>query len=348
MTTALKYVHLDSSHRLAHDTSSRQTVHLSSHPIINCKRVGVLKASITNTGLNIMEGHDTFQIGVAVSGSGNDVPYVVTLRLKHGYYLLSELIGAMNAATSTYSDTVTDVTNAINSLTFVVNSGRVEIATSSLPKASGYVLISERLSSNANSIWRSLGFSSDQLTALSIWEAGGIFSEVKALSTGVIMQAPTDVKQAFRSRTATLYDFNFPAHHKAVIENDQGFFLASKVLTSGGNVLRSNVIDGVHSTQQSDHLVYMPNTSNRDEYMHYEADMIEWHEVNADVQHFDIELRNSNNVVFKVDRSNVASARYGNALPEYKLVLVFETHVPDNSQEVQGYKAEGYSKGHRF
>ena len=53
-----------------------------------------------------------------------------------------------------------------------------------------------------------------------------------------------------------------------------------------------------------DHIVYVPNTADREEYCHYSTKMVEWDDINGDIQHFDIELRNHEDKLFGVDPTN--------------------------------------------
>ena len=67
MATTYKYLHVDSANRLTHETNSKLTVNFGGLPVENVKRVGVLKAVITNTGHNVYENHDQVKIAVRIS-----------------------------------------------------------------------------------------------------------------------------------------------------------------------------------------------------------------------------------------------------------------------------------------
>ena len=98
--TTYKYLHVDSHNRLTHETNSKITVNFGGLPIENIKRVGVLKATITNTGHNVYENHDQVKIAVRLAAG---VTYV-ELTLDHDYYTIAQMVTALNAKIQAYTN----------------------------------------------------------------------------------------------------------------------------------------------------------------------------------------------------------------------------------------------------
>lgn len=108
MATTYKYLHVDSANRLTHETNSKLTVNFGGLPVENVKRVGVLKAVITNTGHNVYENHDQVKIAVRISTG----EHFVTLTLDHGYYTITEMITALNTKLQAYTNSNSTVQTA--------------------------------------------------------------------------------------------------------------------------------------------------------------------------------------------------------------------------------------------
>jgi hypothetical protein len=197
-----------------------------------------------------------------------------------------------------------------------------------------------------NSILPELGFHSDQTVSEVIWRrmatnfnnGGTLYLKTTANSTKkVILGQNTGINYIL-------------ANHTYRIENVKGFYFASKALTAGGNVMKtSSDANGVGIVQHDDHLVYIPNKSNRDEYNHYETNIVEWHEVNGDIQNFDLELRSDADKLIRVTDSSLDDAGDGSAIPPFSVTLIFECSRtsfihPNESRAVQ---EESYYLAHR-
>ena len=349
-----KYLHIDSGDRNDHETSSRMDLHLAANPITNIKRVGVLKASITNTGHNVFFNHDSIEIGIKINGVGGDndiTPHAILISLPHKYYTISTLRDELNAEIQSYENLANpNLQEAVHNITFTVQidttqngplTERVKMTATAHSVAGLDVFYSliVRKSHTPNSILPELGFHSDQTISEITW---------KGIATKINNGDFTNVKDSvFSPRKAILGsngagDPNFiTANHTYRIENMKGYYFGSKALTRGGNVMKTSLNhNGVGIVQHDDHLVYIPNKANRDEYNHYETNVIEWHEVNGDIQNFDLELRSDADKLIQVKDSSLEEAGQGSAIPPFTCTLIFEcsrtsfTH-PNTSRAVQ-------------
>ena len=158
--TTYKYLHVDSSNRLTHETNSKLTVNFGGLPIENIRRVGVLKATITNTGHNCFEGHDEVKIGVRIGA--NHV--FATLTLDHDYYTIVDMVSALNTKLQAYTNAPSAFQNAVRDLVFeVTNADLVVLSTKVSPAtptgtAVSYALIADHKTDSANTLLYELGF----------------------------------------------------------------------------------------------------------------------------------------------------------------------------------------------
>lgn len=113
-TTQYKYLHVDSQNRLTHETNAKVNVNFGGLPIENIKRVGVVKATITNTGHNVFEGHDQVKIAVRIGNASE----FVTFTLDHNYYTLTQMLTALNTKISSYTNSDGVLQQAVKDLRF--------------------------------------------------------------------------------------------------------------------------------------------------------------------------------------------------------------------------------------
>ena len=347
--TQYRYLHIDSTNRLSHENNAKVTVNFGGLPIDNIKRVGVLKATITNTNMNIFENHDEVKIAVRLASGAT----YVTLTVDHAYYTLTELLTALNTKLQAYTNATAAVQTAVRDLEFDETSDeQVRIKVKANPATTAdtlvsYALIADHRSHLANTLWYELGFDKmmqtldqsryDDYLAGDLHHAGHY--------TGIILPS-----QNFRGRL--FYQANsgdsIPrptqlfAFHRYVVENAKGFYLCSQALTSGGNVLKAQVSgDGRATVQHDDHLVFIPNKALRDQYTHYETNVIEWVDVYGDLQTFDLEIRSH------TDKSFTSSV--GSAAPPFMTTLIFECFTQPNQfgADSLAYEREAYLEAHR-
>ena len=352
-----KYLHIDSGDRNEHETSSHMDIHLAANPITNIKRVGVLKASITNTGHNVFFNHDSVEIGIKLNGASDPTAHAVLFTLPHQYYTITNLITELNAQIQAY----TNVSNpnlqiAVRNIVFssfedpVSLTDKIKMTATAHSEAgveAFYSLIVRKMSI-PNSILPELGFHSDQTVSEIVWRR--MASNIDTGSLLYVKTASASAKKVILGSDVSSSPNYILANHTYRIENMKGYYFASKALTAGGNVMKTSInSNGVGIVEHDDHLVYIPNKSNRDEYNHYETNIVEWHEVNADIQNFDFELRSDADKVISIKESNVEDPGAGSAIPPFTATLIFECSRtsfihPDESRAAQ---SEAFFLAHR-
>jgi len=349
--TTYKYLHVDSSNRLSHETSAKVTVNFGGLPIENIKRVGVLKATITNTGHNVFEGHDEVKIGVRI-GSNHTF---ATLTLDHDYYTIAELVSALNTKLQAYTNATSAFQNAVRDLVFeVTNSDLVVLGTKTSPAtpsstAVSYALIADHKTDRANTLLYEMGFNMTFQTLDPTRYTDYLSGDFLPDHTGLILPS-----QNFNGRLMYLYGDATPANHghpnlrgfeRFTSENTKGFYLCSQALTSGGNVLKAQVSgDGRATVQHDDHLIFIPNSALRDEYNQYSTNVIEWVDVYGDLQTFDLEVRN--HLDKPLSSTNISAS---SAAPPFMTTLIFECETQPNQfgADSLAYEREAYLEAHR-
>lgn len=354
-----KYLHIDSGDRNEHETSARMDIHLAANPITNIKRVGVLKASITNTGHNVFFNHDSVEIGIKINGAnGADDPtaHAVRFSLPHKYYTIATLISELNAQIQLYDNVANpNLETAVKNITFSLevdpdtNTERVKMTATahSEPGINVFYALIVRTRHTPNSILPDLGFHGEQTVSEIIWKR--MASNIGSGGTLYIKDTPSSPKKVIQGSNGSSSPNYITANNTYRIENMKGYYFGSKALTAGGNVMKTSLnANGVGIVQHDDHLVYIPNKANRDEYNHYETNIVEWHEVNGDIQNFDLELRSDGDKLLKVEDSSLDEAGQGSAIPPFSVTLIFECSRtsfihPDNSRAAQN---ESYFLAH--
>jgi len=344
-STIYRYLHIDSADRNPHELTSRMDIHLNSHPIKNVKRVGVMKATITNTGHNIHDNHDQLLIGVKLSGSAT--PFAIEIDLDHRYAIITDIVNDINTKIQAYTNAGnTLLQSAVRALTFTANNNKIEITAGVLATQTAFYAPLVRLGMNPNTLWYELGFASvQQVLTIQVWE------NVVVPDLVVNGDASQYVKQTAISTARVIKNNTYPlkGFYVIQIENPKGFYIASKTLTSGGNVFRTRINGNTAQVDFDEHLIYIPNKASRDEYNHYETNVIEWHELHGDIQNFDVELRNHADKVFSADAERLESSGDGSAIPPYMMTLVFECVNPNVYQptHTQAYQSEAWYEAHR-
>jgi hypothetical protein len=345
-STIYRYLHIDSADRNPHELTSRMDIHLNSHPIKNVKKVGVMKATITNTGHNIHADHDELIIGIKLSGSAT--PFAVEIVLDHRYAIITDIVNDINTKLQAYTNAGNSpLQNAVGNLVFIAVNNKIEIASGVLAGANAYYAPIVRLGFNPNTLWYELGFASvQQVMSLQLWENVIVPDiHINGGTSIYVKQSAVSTARVIKNNT-----FDLKGFHTIQIENPKGFYIASKTLTSGGNVFRTKLAE--NNTAQVDfdeHLIYIPNKASRDEYNHYETNVIEWHELHGDIQNFDVELRNHADKTFAADPEKLESSGDGSAIPPYMMTLVFECVNPNVYQpsHTQAYQSESWFEAHR-
>ena len=349
--TTYKYLHVDSTNRLTHETNSKVTVNFGGLPIENIKRVGVLKATITNTGHNCFEGHDQVKIGVRIGA--NHV--FATITLDHDYYTIAQMITALNANLQKYTNATSAFQTAVRDLVFeVTNADLVVLSTKVSPAtptgtAVSYALIADHKTDSANTLLYELGFDKSFQTLDPGRYTDYLNANFLPDHTGLILPS-----QNFNGRLMYLYGDGTPIHnghpnisgfHRYTSENTKGFYLCSSALTAGGNVLKAQVAgNGRATVQHDDHLVFIPNKALRDEYNQYETNVIEWVDVYGDLSTFDLEVRN--HLDKPLSSTNISAS---SAAPPFMATLIFECESVQNKfgADSLAYEREAYLESHR-
>ena len=345
--TTYKYLHVDSHNRLTHETNSKITVNFGGLPIENIKRVGVLKATITNTGHNVYENHDQVKIAVRVAAG---VTYVV-LTLDHDYYTIAQMVTALNAKLQAYTNATAVVQTAVRDLLFAETAGeevQIKVKTSPATVADtdvSYSLIADHLTDQANTLLYELGFDKSRQTLDPNRYADYLTGDLHHTSHYGTLILPSQNfygRIFYQPHSVGSRPTSLTAFHRYVIENTKGFYLCSSALTSGGNVLKAQVIgNGRATVQHDDHLVFIPNKALRDQYNHYETNVIEWVDVYGDLQTFDLEIRSHS------DKPLTSSV--GSAAPPFICTLIFECESEFNKfgADSLAYEREAYLEAHR-
>ena len=345
--TTYKYLHVDSHNRLTHETNAKITVNFGGLPIENIKRVGVLKATITNTGHNVYENHDQVKIAVRVAAG---VTYVV-LTLDHDYYTIAQMVTALNAKLQAYTNATAVVQTAVRDLLFAETAGeevQIKVKTSPATVADtdvSYSLIADHLTDQANTLLYELGFDKSRQTLDPNRYADYLTGDLHHTSHYGTLILPSQNfygRIFYQPHSVGSRPTSLTAFHRYVIENTKGFYLCSSTLTSGGNVLKAQVIgNGRATVQHDDHLVFIPNKALRDQYNHYETNVIEWVDVYGDLQTFDLEIRSHS------DKPLTSSV--GSAAPPFICTLIFECETQPNQfgADSLAYEREAYLEAHR-
>lgn len=347
MATTYKYLHVDSANRLTHETNSKLNVNFGGLPIENVKRVGVLKAVITNTGHNVYENHDEVKIAVRLSTG----EHFVTLTLAHDYYTITEMLSALNTKLQAYTNANATLQTAVRDLEFVETTDeQVKIKVKDTPATTAdtdisYALIADHRTDRPNTLLFELGFDKTHQTLdpnrYDDYLAGDLHS-TSHYGQLILPSQNFSGRLFYQPNTGDSRPTSLTAFHRYTTENAKGFYLCSQGLTAGGNVLKTQVIgNGRASVQHDDHLVFIPNKALRDQYNYYETNVIEWVDVSGDLQTFDLEIR--------THTDKPLTSTVGSAAPPFICTLIFECENPANQFGADSllYEQEAYIKAHR-
>jgi hypothetical protein len=347
MATTYKYLHVDSSNRLTHETNSKLDVNFGGLPIENVKRVGVLKAVITNTGHNVYENHDQVKIAVRLTTG----EHYVTLTLAHDYYTITEMISALNTKLQAYTNANATLQTAVRDLEFVETADeQVRIKVKDAPDTVGnteisYALIADHRAARPNTLLFELGFDKTHQTLdpnrYDDYLAGDLHS-TSHYGQLILPSQNFSGRLFYQPNTGDSRPTSLTAFHRYTAENAKGFYICSQGLTAGGNVLKAQVIgNGRATVQHDDHLVFIPNKALRDQYNYYETNVIEWVDVAGDLQTFDLEIRTH------TDKPLTSSV--GSAAPPFLCTLIFEceTEKAVFGTDTLAYQREAYLEAHR-
>jgi len=350
--TTYKYLHVDSQNRLTHETNAKVNVNFGGLPIENIKRVGVVKATITNTGHNVFQGHDQVQIAVRIG----DASEFATFTLDHGYYTLTQMRQAINTQIEAYTNSNTAFREAVLDITFEESTDEkvraiVKSTRQTTPSTQvSYALIVDHKTDKPNTLWLEMGFDKSSQTLdpqryVQDYMTGNLHRPTNAL---ILPSQYFGTQLWYNAAQASPPDYGkdeLTAHNRYTAENTKGFYLCSQALTAGGNVLKAQVSgDGRAVVQHDDHLVYIPNKALPDEYNQYETNVIEWVDVYGDLQTFDLEVRNHLDKPLVSTNTSATSAS-----PPFMCTLIFECEAQPNTFGADSllYDQEAYLEAHR-
>ena len=332
--TRLKYVHVNSHHRINEDNKSKFTVHLGGHPIKNVKRVGVKQFTMANTIFNINDHNNKFywaeywrpSFGSAITAK------VFHITIPTGYYSTPDLLITMNnlilslANHSVVSESALSIVLSQNSITY-----RVSIA---LTQDSGTKWFAP-ITSQRYQTWELLGFTREQ----TLWENDfQNFSEMEAIL--LTLGGRTDSQTVAPLVNAKVANATLVSHHSATFENPRGIYLCSETLTNGNTYeSRRNQITRHLEATPSQILEWIQFDVPRYSYIQYKSETIHWHYLGEKtINQFDIQLKSADGLLYAFDDINV-----------FDIVLVFETieHDEVSKNYIKAYNQEGYALAHK-
>ena len=346
MATTYKYLHVDSSNRLTHETNSKLMVNFGGLPIENCRRVAVLKCAITNTHHNVYQNHDSIELNVRLSTGENRVK----LTIAHDYYEIAEIVTAFNAQLQAYTNGNSTLQTAVRDLEFVVVDEKVKVKVKDTPAtvantAISYSLIMDHRTDHPNSLLMELGFDKTFQTFDPSRYADYMNENLHDTSHygTIILPAQNFYGRLFyQPNSGDSRPTSLLANHRYVIENAKGFYLCSSDLTAGGNVLKTQILgNGRASVSHDDHLLFIPNKAGRDEYNLYETNVLEWIDTPGDIQNFDLEIRtHSDKVLYSTT---------GSSAPPFLATLIFECETDKAvfGTDTLAYHREAYREAHQ-
>ena len=346
-TTQYKYLHVDSSNRLTHETNSKLMVNFGGLPLENVKRVAVLKCAITNTHHNVYQSHDSVELNVRLSTGENRVK----LTVDHGYYKIEEIIIALNARLQAYTNANATLQTAVRDLEFVETTGeKVKIKVKDTPAtaantAVSYALICDHLTDHPNTLLLELGFDKTYQTFDPNRYADYMNEDLHDTAHYGQLILPSQNfygRLFYQPNSGDSRPTSLEANHRYIIENAKGFYLCSSDLTAGGNVLKTQILgNGRASVAHDDHLLFIPNKALRDEYNLYESNVLEWIDVPGDIQTFDLEIR--------THTDKVLYSTSGASAPPFLATLIFEceTERAVFGTDTLAYHREAYLEAHR-
>ena len=346
-TTQYKYLHVDSSNRLTHETNSKLMVNFGGLPLENVKRVAVLKCAITNTHHNVYQSHDSVEFNVRLSTGETRVK----LTVEHGYYTIAEIISALNTKLQAYTNANATLQTAVRDLEFVETAGeKVKIKVKDTPATVAntdvsYALICDHLTDHPNTLLLELGFDKTYQTFDPSRYADYMNEDLHDTAHYGQLILPSQNfygRLFYQPNSGDSRPTSLEANHRYIIENAKGFYLCSSDLTAGGNVLKTQILgNGRASVAHDDHLLFIPNKALRDEYNLYESNVLEWIDVPGDIQTFDLEIR--------THTDKVLYSTSGASAPPFLATLIFEceTERAVFGTDTLAYHREAYLEAHR-
>jgi hypothetical protein len=345
--TQYKYLHIDSSNRLTHETNSKLMINFGGMPLVNVKRVAVLKCAITNTHHNVYQNHDSVELNVRLSAGENRVK----LTIEHGYYTITEIISALNTKLQEYTNANATLQTAVRDLEFLETTGeKVKIKVKDSPATPAnshisYALICDHLTDRPNTLLLELGFDKTFQTFDPNRYADYMNEDLHDTAHYGQLILPSQNfygRLFYQPNSGDSRPTSLEANHRYIIENAKGFYLCSSDLTAGGNVLKTQISGtGRATVAHDDHLLFIPNKALRDEYNLYESNVLEWIDVSGDIQTFDLEIRtHTDKVLFSTS---------GSSAPPFLATLIFEfeTEKAVFGTDTLVYKREAYLEAHR-
>jgi hypothetical protein len=336
------FVHVDSSHKLKTDINSKISISVPGG-LKSCSEVCVKSFSVANTGYNIHD--DKCKLHFANFSKkpdgffeGHDMHADSYVTIEQGYYTHAELVEALNTALaggtlfrnindgSTEGDAGTGIKLNLNfgseNNKTTVNYSKTAGDTDNHVRYWAPLL---RFNGDAGDLlWKELGFSEDQCYH-------------KILGPTTATQAQFD---KYNWHLCTDEEQTLVSRNPHSIENLQGIHICSDALSTGSysSYAGENGHTGQNFVRKSNILQYISNTVQRDHYLHWNAELPEWHQVNSIVNNFDLQVRTH------------ADTPYSGITAGWKIVLEFKQHPLNSmaslSEQVKCYNKIGYDLAH--
>lgn len=333
--TRLKYVHINSNHRLFSEDKSKFTVHMGGHPVKNVKRVAVKAFSLDNTIHNVRSDNNTlewFEARYELMTNDNFEIVKRSISIPVGTYTTPTLVAEINAqiaansALNTFDANDNPLIIALTSnpigLNYTVSIGSVWVKPEGSSLAKAFLIGSGDFGLDTN-LWDELGFTRQQ--------------QLDIHDYNLLVQSNAESVEDFIAIGEM--PFNMTSLHPSTFEGEVGVYLTSDALTNGNSYeSKIDVTTRACTAVPCNVLEWLQLDQPRYAVVNYQASILHWHYLNkTSIHEFDIQLRNQSGKLFDFDEIN-----------KFNLVLVFETVEVDeiSADFIKQYNDEGYRIAH--
>ena len=227
--TRLKYVHINSNHRLFSEDKSKFTVHMGGHPIKNVKRVAVKQFTMDNTIHNVRSDNNKLEWFEARYELMSNADFVIAKRsisIPVGTYTTPSLVSEINAqiaahaALNTFDANDTPLIIALTSnpigLNYTVSIGAQWVKPEGSSSGKAFLIGSGDFGLDTN-LWDELGFTRQQ--------------QLDIHDYNLLVQGNAESIEDFVAIGEM--PFNMTSLHPSTFEGEVGVYLTSNALTNG-------------------------------------------------------------------------------------------------------------------
>jgi len=343
MSTKFQYLHVNSSMRSksgSNGEDAKLEINMSGHEIKDVKSVAVKQFTINNSSFNITSHKDTLKFAIVRKKADGTIDYKrFTLNIPNGYYQSVDLIGTSNEGP----------TSIINSLILEIDDRKVMSESSSFSLSfmqdpdtfrvsikatvgSGntgswwFVPVKSRTDTN-DGLWLDFGFDASHLT------------DERDLSVSYLEENLTMPRPGFYEMYSSYAsgETTYTAANPTTIENIQGLYLTSDVLSSG-STYQTNNNNGHLQAKPCNILEFIQCDKEHYSTISYQPQHLHYHYINGkSLSQIDIGLTNHNGQLYR-----------WNEIGRFHLILVFEIELNDeiSKEFIKLYNQEGYEKAH--